>query len=105
MNDVLRKLLERNNLVEKDDLWYYPPYSMNSWIIITCENAIRFINGFSLTKDNKINDYGFSAQYKLTEYAFIDRRVKELIKEFNQLSRELKERKVQEKLDNIRQDF
>ena len=105
MNDVLRKLLERNNLVEKDDLWYYPPYSMNSWIIITCENAIRFINGFSLTKDNKINDYGFSAQYKLTEYKFIDRRVKDLIKEFNQLSRELKERKVQEKLDNIRQDF
>jgi hypothetical protein len=105
MNDVLRKLLERNNLVEKDGEWFYPPYSATSWIILTCENAIRFINGFSLTKDNKINDYGFSVQYKLTEYKFIDRRVKDLIKEFNQLSRELKERKVQEKLDNIRQDF
>jgi hypothetical protein len=105
MNCVLRKLLERNNLVEKDGEWFYPPYSTTSWIILTCENAIRFINGFSLTKDNKINDYGFSVQYKLTEYKFIDRRVKDLIKEFNQLSRELKERKVQEKLDNIRQDF
>jgi hypothetical protein len=105
MNDVLRKLLERNNLVEKDGEWFYPPYSTTSWILLTCENAIRFINGFSLTKDNKINDYGFSVQYKLTEYKFIDRRVKDLIKEFNQLSRELKERKVQEKLDNIRQDF
>lgn len=59
----------------------------------------------SLTKDNKINDYGFSVQYKLTEYAFIDRRVKELIKEFNQLTKEIKERKVQEKLDNIKKDF
>lgn len=27
------------------------------------------------------------------------------IKEFNQLSREIKERKVQEKLDNIKKDF
>ena len=105
MNCVLRKLLERNNLVEKDGEWYYPPYSMNSWLVLTCEDAIRFINGFNLTKDNKINDYGFSVQYKLTEYAFIDRRVKELIKEFNQLSREIKERKVQEKMDNIKKDF
>ena len=31
--------------------------------------------------------------------------VKDLIKEFNQLSREIKDRKVQEKLDNIKQDF
>jgi len=105
MNCVLRKLLERNNLIEKDGAWFYPPYSMNSWLVLTCEDAIRFINGFNLTKDNKINDYGFSVQYKLTEYAFIDRRVKELIKEFNQLSREIKERKVQEKMNNIKKDF
>lgn len=105
MNCVLRKLLERNNLVEKDGEWYYPPYSMSSWIVLTCQDAIRFINGFSLTKDNKINDYGFSCQYKLTEYALIDRRVKELIKEFNQLSQKIKEQKVQAKLDNIKKDF
>jgi hypothetical protein len=105
MNCVLRKLLERNNLIEKDGAWFYPPYSMSSWIVLTCADAIRFINGFNLTKDNKINDYGFSVQYKLTEYAFIDRRVKELIKEFNQLSREIKERKVQEKMNNIKKDF
>ena len=105
MNGVLRKLLQRNNLVEKDDVWYYPPYSMNSWILITNEDSIRFINGFAITKDNKIDDFGFTVQYKLTEYKFIDRRVKDLIKEFNNLSRELKERKVQEKLDSIRQDF
>lgn len=105
MNSVLRKLLERNNLVEQDGEWYYPPYSMSSWIVLTCGDAIRFINGFSLTKDNKINDYGFSVQYKLTEYKFIDRKVKDLIKEFNQLSREIKDRKVQEKLDNIKKDF
>jgi len=105
MNCVLRKLLERNNLVEKDGEWYYPPYSMSSWLVLTYENAIRFINGFSLTKDNKINDYEFSVQYKLTEYAFIDKRVKQLIHEFNCLSREIKERKVQEKLDNIKKDF
>lgn len=105
MNGVLRKLLQRNNLVEKDDGWYYPPYSMNSWIVLTYEDAIRFINGFTITKDNKINDYGFSLQYKLTEYKFIDRKVKELIKEFNNLTRELKERKVQEKLDNLKKDF
>ena len=54
MNGVLRKLLQRNNLVEKDDVWYYPPYSMNSWILITNEDSIRFINGFAITKDNKI---------------------------------------------------
>ena len=105
MNCILRKLLERNNLVEKDGEWFSPPYSTTSWIVLTCENAIRFINGFSLTKDNKINDYGFSVQYRLTEYKFIDRRVKDLIKEFNQLSREIKDRKVQEKLDNINKDF
>lgn len=105
MNCILRKLLERNNLVEKDGDWFYPPYSMNSWIVVTYEDSIRFINGFAITKDNKINDFGFSVQYKLTEYKFIDRRVKELIKEFNQLSRELKDRKVQAKLDNIKKDF
>lgn len=105
MNCVLRKLLERNNLVEKEGYWYYPPYSMDSWIVLTVDDCVRFINGFSLTKDNKINDYGFSVQYKLTEYKFIDRRVKELIKEFNQLSREIKKRKVKEKLDNIKKDF
>lgn len=105
MNCVLRKLLERNNLVEKDGKWFYPPYSMNNWIVLTVDDYVRFINGFSLTKDNKINDYGFSVQYKLTEYKFIDRRVKKLIREFNQLSREIKERKVQEKLDNIKKDF
>lgn len=105
MNGVLRKLLQRNNLVEKDNVWYYPQYSMNSWIIITNEDAIRFINGFTITKDNKIEDYGFTVQYRLTEYKFIDRKVKELIKEFNNLTRELKERKVQEKLDNIKKDF
>lgn len=105
MNCILRKLLERNNLVEKDGEWYYPPYSSTSWIVLTYEDAIRFINGFNITKDNKINDYGFSLQYKLTEYKFIDRKVKELIKEFNQLSRELKERNVQAKLDNIKKDF
>lgn len=105
MNCILRKLLERNNLVEKDGEWFYPPYSTTSWIVLTCEDAIRFINGFSLTKDNKINDYGFSVQYKATEYKFIDKRVKQLIKEFNQLTRELKERKAQEKLDNIKKDF
>lgn len=105
MNCILRKLLERNNLVEKDGEWFYPPFSMNSCIVVTYEDSISFINGFSITKDNKINDYGFSLQYKLTEYRFIDRRVKELIKEFNQLSRELKDRKVQEKLDNIKKDF
>ena len=105
MNCILRKLLERNNLVEKDGEWYYPPYSSTSWIVLTYEDAIRFINVFNITKDNKINDYGFSVQYKLTEYKFIDSRVKELIKEFNQLSRELKERNVQAKLDNIKKDF
>ena len=105
MNNVLRKLLSRNNLVEKDGHWYYPPYSMNDWIVLTVEDCVRFINGFSLTKDNKINTYGFSLQSKLTEYKFIDRRVKELIKEFNQLTREIKERKVQEKLYNIKEDF
>lgn len=47
MNCVLRKLLERNNLVEKDGEWFYPPYSTTSWIVLICENAIRFINGFS----------------------------------------------------------
>jgi hypothetical protein len=97
--------LERNNLVEKDGEWYYPPYSTNSWIVVTTEDSIGFINGFSLTKDNKINDYGFSVQYKLTEYKFIDKRVKQLIKEFNYLTRELKEKKVQEKLYNIKKDF
>lgn len=105
MNCVLRKLLERNNLVEKDGEWFYPPYSTTNWIVLTCKDSIRFIHGFSITKDNKINDYGFSVQYKLTEYRFIDRRVKELIKEFNQLSREIKDRKVQAKLDNIKKDF
>ena len=106
MNSVLRKLLERNNLVEYEEgRWFYPPYSMSSWIVLTCGDAISFINGFNLTKDNKINDNGFSVQYKLTEYAFIDLRVKELIKEFNQLTKEIKERKVQEKLDNIKKDF
>lgn len=105
MNGVLRKLLERNNLVEKDGEWYYPPYSTNSWIVVTTEDGIRFVNGFNLTKDNKINDYGFSMQCQLTDYKFIDRRVKQLIKEFNYLTRELKEKKVQEKLDNIKKDF
>ena len=105
MNCILRKLLERNNLVEKDGEWYYPPYSMNNWIVLTCADAIRFINGFSITKDNTINDYGFSVQFRLTEYKFIDRRVKELIKEFNQLSKEIKEKQVQAKLDNIKKDF
>lgn len=105
MNSVLRKLLERNNLVEKDGEWYYPPYNMRNWIVLTPGDDIRFILGFNITKDNKINDYGFSGQYKLTEYAFIDRRVKNLIKEFNQLSRKIKELKVQEKMDNIKKDF
>ena len=105
MNCVWRKLLERNNLVEQDGEWYYPPYSTTSWIVLTCQDSIRFINGFSLTKDNKINDYGFSLQYKLTEYAFIDRRVKALIREFNHLSKKIKELKVQEKMDNIKKDF
>lgn len=105
MNYVLRKLLERNNLVEKNGYWYYPPYSMYDWIVLTTEDGIRFINGFILTKDNKINTYGFSVQFKSTEYKFIDRRVKELIKQVNQLTREIKERKVQEKLDNIKKDF
>lgn len=105
MNSVLRKLLERNNLVEKDGEWYYPPYNMRNWIVLTRGDDIRFILGFNITKDNKINDYGFSVQYKLTEYAFIDRRVKNLIKEFNQLSRKIKELKVQEKMDNIKKDF
>lgn len=105
MNSVLRKLLERNNLIEKDGEWYYPSYSMSSWIVLTCGDCIRFINGFNLTKDNKVNDYGFSEQYKLTEYAFIDRRVKALIREFNHLSKKIKELKVQEKMDNIKKDF
>lgn len=105
MNCVLRKLLERNNLVEKDGEWFYPPYSMECWIVLTCKDAIRFINGFNLTKDNTINDYGFSIQYKSTEYAYIDRRVKALIREFNQLSRKLKDKKLQAKLDNIKKDF
>lgn len=83
----------------------YPPYSMSSWIVLTCGDCIRFINGFNLTKDNKVNDYGFSEQYKLTEYAFIDRRVKALIREFNHLSKKIKELKVQEKMDNIKKDF
>lgn len=105
MNCVLSKLLERNNLVEKDGEWFYQPYSMSSWIALTHEDAIRFINGFSITKDNKINDYGVSIKYKLTEYAFIERRVKELIKEFNQLVRQQKDRQIQAKLDNIKKDF
>lgn len=98
MNCVLSKLLEQNNLVEKDGKWYYPPYSMNDWIVLTTEN-------FSIVRYNKILGFGISLPYKLTEYKFIDRRVKDLIKEFNQLSREIKERKVQEKLDNIKKDF
>lgn len=105
MNSVLRKLLERNNLVEQDGEWYYPPYSSKNGIVFTYYDCIRFINGFSLTKDNKINDYGFSVQYKLTEYAFIDRRVKELIREFNQIAMEQKDRQIQVKLDNIKKDF
>ncbi len=106
MNYILRKLLERNNLVERFiGKWYYPPYSISNWVILTTEDGIRFINGFNLTKDNKINVYGFTAKFKLTEYKFIDRRVKKLIKEFNQLTKEIKERKVQEKLDNIKKDF
>ena len=105
MDYVLRKLLERNDLVEQDGEWYYPPYSMNDWIVLITENAIRFTNNFSIVKYNKILGFGISLPYKLTEYKFIDRRVKELIKEFNQLTKEIKERKVQEKLDNIKKDF
>lgn len=106
MNCVLRKLLERNNLVEYEEgRWFYPPYSSKNGIVFTYYDCIRFINGFNLTKDNKINDYGFSCQYKLTEYAFIDRRVKELIREFNQIAMEQKDRQIQVKLDNIKKDF
>lgn len=105
MNSVLSKLLKRNDLVEQNGKWYYPPYSMNDWIVLTTENAIRFTNSFSIVRGNKILGLGISFPYKLTEYKFIDRRVKDLIKEFNQLTRELKERKVQEKLDNIKKDF
>lgn len=106
MNSVLRKLLERNNLVEYEEgRWFYLPYSSKNWIVVTYDDCIRFINGFNLTKDNKINDYGYSCQYKLTEYAFIDRRVKELIREFNQIAREQKDRQIQEKMDNIKKDF
>ena len=54
MNSVLRKLLERNNLVEKDGEWYYPPYNMRNWIVLTREDDIRFILGFNITKDNKV---------------------------------------------------
>ena len=106
MNSVLRKLLEQNHLVEYEEgRWFYQPYSSKNWIVVTYNNCIRFIKGFNITKDNTINDYGYSVQYKLTEYAFIDRRVKELIREFNQLSREIKDRKLQVKLDSIKKDF
>lgn len=105
MDVNLRTLLELNNLVEKNGKWYYPPYSMYSWIVLTYDNGVRFIEGFNLTKDNKINDYGFSVIFKSTEYKFIDRIVKKLIKEFNQLVRLQKERKAQEKFDDIKKDF
>lgn len=85
--------------------WFYPPYSMTSWIVVTYDDAIRFIGGFGITKYNTIDDYGISSQFKLTEYKFIDREVKRLIKKFKKLSKEVKEKKVQEKLKDLEKDF
>ena len=105
MNCILRQLLERNNLVNSERYWFYPPYSMTKWIVVTYDDAIRFISGFRITKDNTIDDYGISSLSKLTEYKFIDREVKRLIKEFKKLSKEAKERKIQEKLKDLEKDF
>lgn len=105
MNCILRQLLERNNLVNSNRYWFYPPYSMTNWIVVTYDDCIRFISGFGITKDNTIDDYGISSQFKLTEYKFIDREVKRLIKEFKQLSLVVKENKVQEKLKDLEKDF
>lgn len=105
MNCILRKLLERNKLVNINRYWFYPPYSMTQWIVVTYDDAIRFIGGFGITKDNTVDDYGISSQFKLTEYKFIDREVKRLIKEFKKLSLVVKERKVQEKLKDLEKDF
>lgn len=105
MNCILRQLLERNNLVNSNRYWFYPPYSMTSWIVVTYDDAIRFISGFGITRHNTIDDYGISSLFKLTEYKFIDREVKRLIKEFNRLSIEVKERKVREKLKDLEKDF
>ena len=85
--------------------WFYPPYSMTQWIVVTYVDAIRFIGGFGITKYNTIDDYGISSQFKLTEYKFIDREVKRLIKKFKKLSKEVKEKKVQEKLKDLEKDF
>ena len=105
MNCILRQLLERNKLVNSNRYWFYPPYSMTNWIVVTYDEDIRFINGFGITKDNTIDDYGISQYFKLTEYKFIDREVKRLIKEFKQLSLVVKENKVQEKLKDLEKDF
>lgn len=105
MNCILRQLLERNNLVNSNRYWYYPPYSMTKWIVVTYDDAIRFVSGFGITKDNTIVDYGISSLFKLTEYQFIDKEVKRLIKEFKQLSLVVKENKVQEKLKDLEKDF
>lgn len=105
MNCILRQLLERNNLVNSNRYWYYPPYSMTQWIVVTYDDAIRFILGFGITKYNNIDDYCISSNFKLTEYSLIDKEVKRLIKEFNRLYIEVKERKVQEKLKDLEKDF
>ena len=105
MNCILRQLLERNKLVNSDCYWFYPPYSMTKWIVVTYVDAIRFISGFGITKDNNIDDYGISSPFKLTEYKYIDSEVKRLIKEFKKLSLVVKENKIQEKLKDLEKDF
>lgn len=105
MNCILWQLLERNNLVNSNRYWYYPPYSMTQWIVVTYDDAIRFISVFGITRHNTIDDYGISSNFKLTEYSLIDKEVKRLIKEFKKLSKEAKEKKVQEKLKDLEKDF
>ena len=51
MNCILRQLLERNKLVNSNRYWFYPPYSMTSWIVVTYDDAIRFLR--STTEFNR----------------------------------------------------
>lgn len=106
-NNILRKLLKHNQLVEDEvnGNWYYPPYSMNSWFVITDEDSINFTDGFVITNDNTICSYGISPPIKQTNYKLIDRKIKQLVKDFNKILLILKERKSQQKLKEMNRDF
>ena len=98
-NRKVRRALKQLGLVEdREGYWFLPNCDYDGWIIASYNTTMKFSTDFHYDRGNILCSGALSEEYNVSNTDFIIERTKQLLKE-------IKEAKINKKLERLQEDF